>query len=53
MLDFEKWARRDYWFLEEFAMLLLGLEELSRFDLPRDRPGRSRGEPPAGSNGKC
>ena len=25
------------------------LEELSRFDLPRDRPGR---EPPAGSNGK-
>jgi hypothetical protein len=28
------------------------LEELSRFDLPRDRPGRPRGEPPAGSNGK-
>ena len=28
------------------------LEELSRFDLPRDRPGRGRGEPPAGSNGK-
>ena len=28
------------------------LEELSRFDLPRDRPGRQRSEPPAGSNGK-
>jgi len=28
------------------------LEELSRFDLPRDRPARPRGEPPAGSNGK-
>lgn len=28
------------------------LQELSRFDLPRDRPGRPRGEPPAGSNGK-
>lgn len=27
------------------------LEELARFDLPRDRPGR-RGEPPAGPNGK-
>ena len=28
------------------------LQELSRFDLPRDRPARPRGEPPAGSNGK-
>lgn len=27
------------------------LQELSQFDLPRDRPG-SRGEPPAGANGK-
>jgi phage terminase Nu1 subunit (DNA packaging protein) len=27
------------------------LTELSRFDLPRDRPGRQRGEP-AGANGK-
>jgi hypothetical protein len=28
------------------------LIELSRYELPRDRPGRTRGEPPAGSNGK-
>jgi hypothetical protein len=28
------------------------LEELSRFDLPHDRPGRPRGEAPAGANGK-
>jgi hypothetical protein len=28
------------------------LQELSRFDLPRDRPGRPRVEPPAGGNGK-
>ena len=28
------------------------LQELSRFDLPRDRPARPRAEPSAGSNGK-
>lgn len=38
MLDVEKWARLDWWFLEEGAMLLLGLEPFDVYYLILPKP---------------